>query len=129
MKFRRKQVEPFGFVGTGMYKQAPTHWMYYRKDFTNKHVQFMLNSEPEQTVGVFELTPAQFNQFTSGKLSLIPPGGCDPSALGRPSVANPKIIFKGRVKTISHLMHLFGLSHVYAHHKAVEKQMKKKPFT
>ena len=54
-----------------------------------------------QLVQVFRLTPAQFKQFNSGKVSLLPTGCCN--ATGGKSIEGPDIMFNGRFKNAKHV--------------------------
>lgn len=106
MNVRRKQVEPLGFKGSGMYAAAATHNHYYKSDPINFTVTVIGNMVP-QTICRFQLNPKQYRMFKDGKLSLVPPGCCNPS--GGPTIERCEVLFEGTFKSMAQIKQLLGI--------------------
>lgn len=82
MKIFRRQVEPLGFIGSDIYKQAQYHSYYYRVDKAKGWIDVISNAWPQMVLR-YHLTPRQMKKWAANKLSIVPPGCCAPCSSGR----------------------------------------------
>lgn len=92
MIVKTKLMKELGYRGSGAFKDASSHSIYYKPMPKDRCIVGLSNLSPP-CIFVFRLTPDQYSQFEHGKLSLIPPGCCNPS--GGNSLENPIILHTG----------------------------------
>ena len=103
MKLNLKNLEPAGFKSTALFARRLAGGLFYRKK--SDRVEFVSTNHPEG-LGVFQLTEAQMRKFETGKLSLVPPGCCNPS--GGAQLENGRIVYAGAVRNLEHLEDIFS---------------------
>ncbi len=103
MKLNLKNLEPAGFKSTALFPTKLDGGLFYRKKADR--VEFA-SSRRGQSLGVFLLTKSQMKSFEAGKLSLVPPGCCNPS--GRKSLENGRVAYAGKVRSIKFLEDIFA---------------------
>lgn len=103
MNLNLRNLARAGFRSTSIFSSPRAIGLLYRCKGTD--VEFTSGYCPNR-LGVFRLTKSQFNQFKRGRLSLVPPGFCNPS--GGKSVQEAIMLFEGTVRSVKHLERIFA---------------------
>ena len=104
MNFYTRHVKPLGFKGSGIFTDSKWYSTYYLVNPELRLVIILQNLS--QALSVYRLNACDFKRFREGKLSLIPPGCCNPS--GGPSRTNAIVFHEGEIKNVAHLRELVG---------------------
>lgn len=87
-----RHVKPYGFKANTIWSDAKSAMSYYIVEPKHNRVTGIMNFSGGNTLFRFNLTPTQFKQYQAGKLILVPPGCCCPTAGKTPTMYNCKIL-------------------------------------
>ena len=102
----KRQVEPMGFKGNGMFIDSQWHQNYYRVFEKECVVIGIGGGVVPDGVWRFDLIRAQMKSFKKGRLGLVPPGCCYPTR--KRQLSDFKWVFEGTIKNLRHLKQILA---------------------
>lgn len=102
MNIYTRHVKPYGFKANTIWADAKYANSYYVVEPKHKRITGIMNYGIN-TLFRFQLTLAQFKRYQAGKLILIPPGCCCPTAGKTPTTEKCEILSDTIIENLKEL--------------------------